>query len=153
MMLGAVPVTAQTKAKQNTVEQKLMALIRRAVLAQSVFDSASLEKIYASDYVEVSPVGEIDPREKAIGFYRPQTKKEGGEAKTIAAAEEISVRSYGDFAVVIARISFSQTGNEFASRPLASFRATYVCRREKGVWKIASAQATAIKPPRPQPTK
>ncbi len=144
---------AQTKAKQNTIEQNLTTLVRQANEAQGNFDPATLEKIYASDYVEISPVGEVDRREKAIGFYKPQTNKGDSETKTVAGADEISVRSYENFAVIIARITFSQAGNESTNRPLASFRATYVCRKEKGVWKISSVQATGIRPPRPQQTK
>ena len=148
---GVICVPAQTKAVQNTNEKNLIALVRQAVEAQASFDAAALERIYASDYVEISPVGEIDPREKAIGFYKLPAPKDG--AKTTSAADEFSVRSYGKFAVIIARITFSQAGNEMPARVLASFRATYVCRKEKGKWKISSVQVTGIRPPRPQPTK
>jgi len=153
MILGVVSVAAQTKAKQNTIEQNLTALVRQAIEAQGNFDPAALEKIYTTDYVEISPVGEVDLREKAIGFYKPQANKGDSETKTIAAADEISIRSYKYFAVIIARITFSQARNEFASRPLASFRATYVCRKENGVWKISSMHSTGIRPPRPPQTK
>jgi ketosteroid isomerase-like protein len=101
--------------------------------------------------VEISPVGEVDSREKAIGFYKLQPPN--GSMKTISATDEFSVRFYGDFAAIIAQITFSQTGNEAPSRPSVSFRATYVCRKEKGKWKISSAQVTGIKPPRPPQTK
>jgi ketosteroid isomerase-like protein len=152
-MSGIVSAAAQTKAKQNTIEQNLKALVRQAIEAQANFDSAALEKIYASDYVEISPVGEVDPPEKAIGFYKPQANKGESERKTIADADEISVCSYKNFAVIIARITFSQAGIDSASGLLVSFRATYVCRKEKGEWKITSVQVTVIRPPRPQQTK
>ncbi len=151
MLCAVVSVTAQSKAKQNADEKNLIALIEQAVNAQANFDATALDRIYASDYVEISPVGEVDLREKAIGFYKSPPPNES--MKTISAADEFSVRNYGNFAVIIARITFSQAGNEMPARVLASFRATYVCRKEKGKWKISSVQVTGIRPPRTQQTK
>lgn len=153
MLCKVVLVPARTKAEQNADEKILIALIKQAVNAQANFDETQLDRIYASDYVEISPIGEIDPREKAIGFYKPQVNNSGNQAKTIAVVDEFTVRNYGDFAAIIARITFSQTGNEAPSRPPASFRATYVCRKENGTWKISSVQVTGIRPPRPDLTK
>jgi uncharacterized protein (TIGR02246 family) len=148
---GVICVTAQTKAVLNADEKNLTALIKQAIDAQASFDAAALDRIYASDYVEISPVGEVDLRDKAIGFYKLQDPK--GIMKTTSAADEFSVRNYGNFAIIIARIIFSQTGNEMPARALASFRATYVCRKEKGKWKISSVQVTGIRRPRPPQTK
>ena len=151
ILCGVVCVTAQTRVVPNTNEKNLIALINQAVEAQANFDATTLDKIYASDYVEVSPVGEVDSREKAIGFYKPQPNN--NNIKTTSAVDEFSVRNYGDFAVITARITFSQLGNEMPARVLATFRATYVCRKEKGNWKISSVQVTGIRPPRSQQTK
>ncbi len=155
MMTGVVSSAAQTKAKQNRDEQKLKNLVKQATDAQANFDTATLEKIYSADYVEISPIGEVDSREKAIGFYQSRTNKGGSERKTIAEADEFSIRSYGNFAVIIVRVTFSPAGNEPASRPppTARFRATYVCRKKKGEWKISSVQVTGIRPPRLTQTK
>ena len=60
-------------------------------------------------------------------------------------ADEFSVRNYGEFAVVIARLIYEVT---MAGRPAPprSMRVTYVCRMVKGAWKIASAHYTSIRP-------
>lgn len=63
--------------------------------------------------------------------------------------DEFLIRTYGNFAVVIARVTYAPGGTAPATRPPFSVRATLVCRKEKGVWKIASTQYTGIRPPRP----
>lgn len=153
ILCGVGSATAQTKAKQNGDAQDLIALIKQAVDAQANFDAAVLEKLYASDYLEVSPVGEVDPREEAIGFYKAQTSIGGNQTKAVVAADEFSSRFYGNVAVVVSRLTFSQEGTTTPQRPPISFRATYVCRKENGRWKISSLQVTGIRPPRPQQPK
>lgn len=151
--IAAISVQAQKQSKSEKDEQTLTALVKQMTEAQSKFDSAALEKIYASDYVEVSPIGEVDLRAKAIGFYKPQPNALNNEIPLVT-TDEFQIRSYGNFAVVIVRFTFTgQEGSEAAKRPPISFRATLACRKENGVWKIASVQATGIRPPRPQQAK
>lgn len=151
LVLSPIGIRAQNKIKQNSNEQALINLINQTIKAQTNFDATSLDKIYASDYIEVSPVGEVDLREKAVGFYKTQVPD--GSVKTSSTADDFLVRFYKDFAVIIARITFLQGGSDIPVRSLASFRATYVCRKEKGKWKISSVQFTGIRPPRPLQTK
>ena len=61
-------------------------------------------------------------------------------------ANEFSIRVYDKFAVVIARLDYSIV-SEGKSLPPRGIRTTIVCRKEKGAWKIASAQYTGIRPP------
>jgi ketosteroid isomerase-like protein len=144
---------AQNQPKPSKDEQALTALVRQMTDAQSKFDPMTLERIYASDFIEISPVGEVDPREKTIGFYKPEANPDRDKMKMAVTTDEFLIRTYGNFAVVIARITFAQAGNEPSARPPISVRATLVCRKEKGVWKIGSAQYTGIRPARPQPAK
>lgn len=69
MLAVAVRIEAQNKVKQNSDEGVLTDLVRQMATAQSNFDEATLDKIYALDYIEVSPIDEVDERKKAIGFY------------------------------------------------------------------------------------
>lgn len=74
--------------------------------------------------------------------------------KATVTSDEFSIRTYDNFAIVIARVTFAQIGGEPSpSRPPFSLRVALVCRKEKGLWKINSAQYTAIRPPRPQTTE
>lgn len=114
--------------------------------AQQNYDAAALDKILTADYIEISPVGEFDPREKVLGFYKPELKPPAGKISASTELTEFSIRNYGKFAVVITKINYTIV-SEGKMLPPRSMRATLVCRNEKGGWKIASAQYTGIRPP------
>ena len=138
---------APQETKPGKDEQELTALVKQMTEAQIKYDAATLDKIYASDFIEISPIGEVDPREKAIGFYKPEAKPPG-EMPSVT-TDEFVIRTYGNFAVVIVRLTYAPAATAPAGRPPFSIRVTLVCRKEKGVWKIASTQYTGIRPPRP----
>ena len=143
-------IAAPQQSKPSQDEQELTALVRQMAEAQSKFDPATLDRIYTSDFIEISPVGEVDPRDKTIGFYKPEAKPPGDKMSVGVTSDEFLVRSYGNFAIVVARLTYAPVEGAPAVRPPFSIRATFVCRKEKGVWKIASSQYTGIRPPRPQ---
>jgi hypothetical protein len=153
ILIVTFSVSAQKQPKQSKDDPVLKLLVQQMTVAQSKFDPATLERIYASDFIEISPVGEVDPREKTIGFYKPETNPERDKIKMSVTSDEFLIRSYDNFAIVIARITFAQVGNEQSARPPFSIRVMLVCRKEKGTWKINSAQYTGIRPPRLKPTK
>jgi ketosteroid isomerase-like protein len=148
-VLLAGSVFAQKKPDVKT-EAALISVVKQLVDAQSTFDMAALRKLTTADYIEISPLGEFDPREKMLGFYKPELKPKNMEIKNDA--DEFSVRGYGKFAIVIVRLNFLIT-MDGKTAPPRSMRATYVCRKEKGAWKIASAHYSGIRPPAPAPTK
>ncbi len=139
----SVVSSAQTNAKD---EQILKSIIKQMTDAQTAYDAAALDRIFSSDYIEISPAGEFDPREKVLSFYTPQARAEAGNMSATVEATEFSNRSYGKFAVVIARFNYSVMN---AGKPLAprSMRVTIIFRKEKNSWKIASAQYTGIRQP------
>lgn len=139
---SAVVVSAQPGSKNDDA---LKALIKQMTDAQIAYDAAALDKIFTADYIEISPVGEFDPRDKVLGFYKPELKPPAMPALEIS---EHSIRSYDKFAIVIAKLTYTMTIDGKATPP-RSMRATYVCRQEKGSWKIASSQYTGIRPPQP----
>ena len=47
--------------------------------AQTNFQPDALDKILTADYIEISPLGEFDPREKVLGFYKPELKPPAGK--------------------------------------------------------------------------
>ena len=153
LLTGTTGIRAQSKNKQNSDKQALTELVKQMVNAQTNFDTSTLEKIYASDFIEISPVGEVDPREETIGFYKPEANPNRDKVKTTVTIDEFLIRTYGKFAVVIARLTFAQAEKESSARPPFNIRVSLVCRKEKGVWKIGSAQYTGIRPPRPQQTE
>ncbi len=147
LLLSSVSVFAQSKD-----DAALKTLVKQMVEAQMNFQPDALDKILASDYIEISPLGEFDTRDKVLGFYKPEMKPPADKMSAANEVSDFSIRSYGKFAVIIARLDYSIT-SEGKTLPPRSIRATYVCRKENGMWKIASAQYTGIRPPQTAPVK
>lgn len=143
LLLSGVSVFAQSKD-----EAALQSLVRQMTDAQQNYQPDVLDKILTADYIEISPVGEFDPREKVLGFYKPELKPPAGKVTATVEVTEFSIRVYGKFAVVIARLNYAIT-SDGKPMPPRGIRATYVCKKEKSAWKIASAQYTGIRPPQP----
>jgi uncharacterized protein (TIGR02246 family) len=150
--LLTVLLTGFVYANQDAkVAEQLKTLVQQMVDAQRKFDQAALNNILAPDYIEISPVGEFDSREKVIGFYDPKANEGKTDSLTTAAVDEYDIRIYGETAVVIARITYAPKAVENQpARPPIGMRITIVCRKNKGKWQIASTQYTGIRPPRPQ---
>jgi uncharacterized protein (TIGR02246 family) len=135
---------------QSKDDEALKALVKQMTDAQSAYDATALDKIFTADYIEISPAGEFDPREKVLGFYKPEMKSPNMSATTELV--EFSIRNYEKFAVVIVRLNYTIVADG-KTLPPRSMRATIVCKKEKGAWKIASAQYTGIRPAPIQPPK
>lgn len=146
LLLSSLPVFAQSKE-----DEALKSLVRELTTAQQNYQAAALDKILTADYIEISPAGEFDPREKVLGFYKPELKPPAEKMTASVETTDYSIRVYDNFAVVITRLNYTIT-SDGKQLPPRSIRATLVCRKEKGVWKIASAQYTGIRPP-PSPPK
>ncbi|MEO8572418.1 MAG: nuclear transport factor 2 family protein [Pyrinomonadaceae bacterium] len=121
--------------------------MRQMATYHITFDSAGLDKIFTADFIEISPAGEFDPHDKVLGFYTAE-KKPGSSTIPAIDVSEFSIRNYGEVAIVIAKLTYTVS----PTIPSRSIRATFVCRREKNAWKIASSQYTAVRPPRPPKT-
>lgn len=107
------------------------ALASAYVAAQHDFDAAALGALTAPDFVEISPVGEVDPRDAVLGFYAADKRR---PAPPMMLTEQ-SVRSFGDTGIVTARLSFGP----------GAVRVVYVAQRGKDGWKLVSAQYTPIR--------
>ena len=94
----------------------------------------------APDYVEVSPIGEVDPRNKVIGFYAPD-KKVPAPPMTIA---ETVAHVGGDVGTVTLRITFAIPSPDGTVQN-RSMRVGLVARWAAGDWRFAFAQFTPIK--------
>jgi len=88
-LISLVPVTAlaQTTAPKSGLNglangatngmsaSESLNLVLRHAQAQANFDQKTLEAITHTQYLEVSPAGEVDERAKMLGFYAPENKK------------------------------------------------------------------------------
>jgi len=123
-----------------TPEQSVNELVQRFTTAQSTFDRAGLEALTAENYVEISPLGEVDPRAKMLSFY---VRKDDKPLPAIT-VDEISTRVLGNIGIVLAKVSYGMTvGGQTRT---FSLRSTFVASQEGGAWKLVSAQYTPIRP-------
>ena len=118
--------------------------------AQSSYDAAALDKLFTADYIEISPVGEFDPRAKVLSFYTPAEKEKAAGVSVQVAEYFRSIRIYDDTAVAIVELTFTMSmGGK--TLPPRKMMATMVLREASDNWKIASVQYTAIRPAAPAP--
>lgn len=147
LLICSFPAAAQTSD-----EQSLRSVVRSMADAQIAYDAAKLDAIFTKDYIEISPVGEFDPRDKVLSFYKPELKPPADKMSTAIEIDEYSTRVYGKTAVVIARLTYNITANG-KQMPPRSMRVMVVARKERSGWKVASAQYTGIRPSQPPPAK
>ncbi|UZK66359.1 nuclear transport factor 2 family protein [Sphingomonas sp. M1-B02] len=139
-----LPATVQAMPVQtaDASDAALVALARSFVDAQANFDQKRLSDLTTDDYVEISPVGEVDPKAEFIGFYAPDKKR----AVPTTALSEPLVRHYGNAASIIARLGFDVPLPDGTSRSVA-VRVTYLAIRSGTDWKLASAHYTPVRTP------
>jgi ketosteroid isomerase-like protein len=104
--------------------------------AQAHFDVPALRALTADQFVEISPLGEVDPRDKMIGFY----VKDAPPGAPIPAIDERQVHVFGDSAIVTVRITININGQA------RSLRSNFVVHKEGTQWKLVSAQHTPMRP-------
>jgi ketosteroid isomerase-like protein len=141
-----VPVAA-APGQATPAADAVSAEVRRYFDAVRRNDASALDHLLAQDYVEVSPLGQLDKRAQVIGFYRTASNARTGQASEVAAVtiDDLSVRVYGDLAVAIVRESFKvNVSGQPVPRPM---RSTLVWRQAGGAWMLVSAHHTMIRPP------
>ena len=137
-----VASAGMSSAMAAPADAELVALVKRHAEAQATFDQAALKAITADNYAEVSPLGEVDSREKMLSFYAPELKRPAPQLQV----DEPQVRVLGDSAVIYTRLTFTM-GSGDAARTFA-MRAGYVAQFKDGKWLLVSAQYTGIRPPK-----
>ncbi len=145
LLLSALLAAAILPARAEEVPQQatLLQLVQSYANAQIDFAPAKIDAIVTRDFIEVSPAGEVDTREKVLGFYEPSKKK--GDPQRFVASEPV-VRVFGNAASVVVMLTGSATVN--GEKRSFSFRAGYLAVKDGGQWKLASAQYTGIRPPK-----
>jgi ketosteroid isomerase-like protein len=136
-VLASAPVTAQSGEVDT---QKLGQRAEAFVRVRNQFDQAAMIAMMAPEYQEVSPVGEVDSRERVIGFYAAD-KKSAAPPMTIT---ETVARPAGTIGVVTMRIAYTMPGKDGQMQTRA-MRAGFVARRIKGDWQFVSLQFTPIR--------
>ncbi|MBV6323438.1 nuclear transport factor 2 family protein [Duganella violaceipulchra] len=144
VLLATIALAAAQLHAQESAPQQLLKLVQSYTEAQRDFEPSKIDAIVTRDFYEVSPLGEVDPREKVLGFYLPANKR---EAPTMEVSEP-AVQVFGNTGTVVVKLSGSVTVN--AEKRNFALRAGYVAVNEGGKWKLASAQYTGIRPTQPR---
>ncbi|MDZ7282382.1 nuclear transport factor 2 family protein [Sphingomonas sanguinis] len=137
-LTAAILPLSAASARPAPQQSTPRALVERFEAARRDFDPATLATTLAPDFVEISPRGEVDPRDKVLGFYDPRLKHPAPPIES----DEVTIRSVGDTALVTQRLSFTLPG----ATSRRSVRVLYVARRVGGGWQLLSAQYTPIPP-------
>lgn len=133
----AAPAPAQ---EPDTSEREIVGIANALVAAQRAYDVPALERMLADDYVEVSPLGEVDRRPEVIKFYGPEARdaaRRHAPPEIAIDAEQVDVR--GDNARLIATETIKMGG---AGK---SMRVTLQLRKVDGRWLVHTAQYTPIR--------
>mgnify|MGYP003580248822 FL=1 len=146
ILLALILAIATTQAA-SPAERAVVAVVQQLADAQRTFDQAALDRLLTADYVEVSPVGDVDERAKVIGFYSADAKAKSPEVSSIV-IDEPRVRIDGTHAIVIVRQT-TNVGPAGASRAVV-MRVTAHLRRSGNDWRIASTHYTGIRQAKPQ---
>ena len=136
-LLVSAPVAAQSVEVDT---QKLGLRAEAFVRVRNQFDQAAMIAMMAPEYQEVSPVGEVDSRERVIGFYAAD-KKSAAPPMTIT---ETVARPAGTIGVITMRIAYTMPGKDGQMQTRA-LRAGFVALRIKGDWQFVSLQFTPIR--------
>ena len=141
IIIGSAPVCAQSS---KAADSPVLALVSAFSAARAQFNPQALDALLTSDYVEVSPIGEVDRRQAVLGFYAPD-KATPAPPLTLGTDD---VRRYGNIAVVVGSVDYAIPGPNGAIVK-RTMRVTYVARRIARRWLMASAQYTGVRPTRP----
>jgi len=130
---------SMTAVQAAPADDEVKTLVQRFTAAQSGFDAATLKTLTADNYIEISPLGEVDPREKMLSFY---VKKDDKPRPEIG-VDELSTRVLGDSAVTIGRTFYAM--NAGGQNRTFSLRSVFVSAKQGGTWKLVSVQYTPIR--------
>ena len=129
---------AQFGVAGDTDEQVFRDLENRISHAVMTRDVAEMGSLFASDYTSVGVSGHIRSRADVIEAY-----SSGRVAIATAQTGKMTVREYGDVAIVVGLITVS--GKEGSTDISGQYAFTRVYKRDAGKWLAVSFQATLVK--------
>lgn len=139
VLASAACCSAVSAQEANADSAAVAELVHKFGEAQRNPDPVALRDLTSTQFVEISPLGDIDPREKMIGFYI----KDPARIPPQVTIDEQTVRVFGDSAIVNLRLTMNVNGQA------RSLRSSYVAHKEGAEWKMVSAQHTPMRLAKP----
>lgn len=137
MFLLGAGIGNGTAATPSTAQEAL----RQYVNAENTFDLKRLDAVLGPQFVEISPLGQVDTRAAVLSFYAPD-KKVAAPPVTLG---EIALHTQADVAVMTTQISY-RMGERSMTLVLGA-----VARHAPSGWTLLSVQYTPIRPSRNTP--
>jgi hypothetical protein len=72
LTVGIVTISSAASPAPSSPEEALKQVIDQFTQAQVGFAPSVLRDLTTPEYIEVSPLGEVEPRDKMLGFYVPK---------------------------------------------------------------------------------
>lgn len=136
LCVSSVPLAAQT----SPADREVMQVIDQINAAFQARDGKAYEALTTPDFVRVTSPGRVLGRAEWL-----KTVVLPGAARTAAKYDQVSVRIYGNGAVVTYRNTAGGTGGQ----PGVVSYLTRIMEKQGTQWKMAFAQSTDVKPPAP----
>jgi ketosteroid isomerase-like protein len=123
---------------QSPTDKVFLELENRISHAVVTRNAAEMNELFASDYTSVGVSGQIRSRAEVIEAY-----SNGRLALSASQTGKMTVRQYGDIAVVVGLVTVSGTdgGTDISGR----YAFTRVYKRDSGEWRAVTFQATVVK--------
>ena len=131
--------TAQQSAT-STSEQDIRQMIEKYRTALLQRDIATLDKIWADDYVFVNAAGDVLAKTERLANIKSGTTT----LDSIKHEENATVRVYENSAVATSRVTLK---GQYSGQPISGeYRSILVWVKGSGGWQLVSNQLTALKP-------
>jgi len=130
---------AQQPANSTTEEEvrQMIEKYRTAILQRDV---ATLEKIWADDYVFVNAAGDVLTKAQRLA----NVKSGATTLDSINQEENVTVRVYQNSAVATSRVALK---GQYSGQPISGqYRSTLVWVKNPWGWQLVANQLTALKP-------
>src|SRR5206468_9597165 len=133
-------ITDGAAAANSTSEQEVRQMIEKYRTAILQRDIATLEKIWADDYVFVNAAGDVLAKTERLA----NIKSGATTLDSINEEENVTVRVYQNSAVTTSRVTLK---GQYSGQPISGeYRSTLVWVKGSGGWQLVSNQLTALKP-------
>jgi ketosteroid isomerase-like protein len=134
-LLMSVSFAAFAQSPSDKLFRDLESQISHAVVTK---DASAMDKLFANDYTSVSVSGHVRTRAEIIGAY-----SHGTISIKTSRPENMTVRQYRDFAIVIGVVTVS--GVDGTTDISGKYTFTRIYKRDSGAWRAVSFQATPVK--------
>lgn len=125
----------------SSSDAQVRATLESYVKAVVQYDVPELDRLFDQSYLEVSPLGEVDQREKVLGFYRVPADQRGPTPNAYSIDELLVRYPAKDVSVAVFREDIAVGDHKM------SFRFTTLLKQSTNGWRLVSNHVNGIRKP------